>query len=73
MAIKAVLASGVPRNARIVLAATFLRMTLLLYTLAHARSVCATKNSQPVLAKTTQMHDIVIGLFVNRYAFGRAV
>src|SRR5438093_5073312 len=23
--------------------------------------------------KTTQMHDIVIGLFVNRYAFGRAV
>jgi insertion element IS1 protein InsB len=24
-------------------------------------------------AKTTQMHDIVIGLFVNRYAFGRAV
>jgi insertion element IS1 protein InsB len=24
-------------------------------------------------AKTTQMHDIVIGLFVNRSAFGRAV
>jgi insertion element IS1 protein InsB len=24
-------------------------------------------------SKTTQMHDIVIGLFVNRYAFGRAV
>jgi len=24
-------------------------------------------------AKTTQMHDLVIGLFVNRYAFGRAV
>jgi insertion element IS1 protein InsB len=23
-------------------------------------------------SKTTQMHDIVIGLFVNRYAFGRA-
>ena len=22
-------------------------------------------------SKTTQMHDIVIGLFVNRYAFGR--
>ena len=24
-------------------------------------------------SKTTQMHDIMIGLFVNRYAFGRAV
>ena len=24
-------------------------------------------------SKTSQMHDIVIGLFVNRYAFGRAV
>ena len=24
-------------------------------------------------SKTTQMHDIVIGLFVNRYAFGRAL
>jgi hypothetical protein len=24
-------------------------------------------------SKTTQMHDIVIGLFVNRYTFGRAV
>jgi insertion element IS1 protein InsB len=24
-------------------------------------------------SKTTQMHDIVIGLFVNRYAFGREV
>jgi insertion element IS1 protein InsB len=24
-------------------------------------------------SKTTQMHDIVIGWFVNRYAFGRAV
>ena len=24
-------------------------------------------------SKTTRMHDIVIGLFVNRYAFGRAV
>ncbi len=24
-------------------------------------------------SKTTQMHDIVIGLFVNRYAFGQAV
>jgi len=24
-------------------------------------------------SKTTQRHDIVIGLFVNRYAFGRAV
>ena len=24
-------------------------------------------------SKSTQMHDIVIGLFVNRYAFGRAV
>src|SRR5207245_5210432 len=24
-------------------------------------------------SKTTQMHDIVIGFFVNRYAFGRAV
>jgi insertion element IS1 protein InsB len=24
-------------------------------------------------SKTTQMHDIVVGLFVNRYAFGRAV
>ena len=24
-------------------------------------------------SKTTQMHDIVIGLFVNSYAFGRAV
>ena len=24
-------------------------------------------------SKTTQMHDIVIGLFVNRYAFARAV
>ena len=24
-------------------------------------------------SKLTQMHDIVIGLFVNRYAFGRAV
>jgi insertion element IS1 protein InsB len=24
-------------------------------------------------SKTTQMHDIVLGLFVNRYAFGRAV
>jgi insertion element IS1 protein InsB len=24
-------------------------------------------------SKTTQMHDLVIGLFVNRYAFGRAV
>ena len=24
-------------------------------------------------SKTIQMHDIVIGLFVNRYAFGRAV
>src|SRR6266478_4349624 len=24
-------------------------------------------------SKTTQMHDIVIGLFVNRFAFGRAV
>jgi len=24
-------------------------------------------------SKTTQMHDIVISLFVNRYAFGRAV
>ena len=24
-------------------------------------------------SQTTQMHDIVIGLFVNRYAFGRAV
>ena len=23
-------------------------------------------------SKTTQMHDIVLGLFVNRYAFGRA-
>jgi len=25
------------------------------------------------LSKAIQMHDIVIGLFVNRYAFGRAV
>jgi len=24
-------------------------------------------------SKSTQMHDIVIGVFVNRYAFGRAV
>jgi insertion element IS1 protein InsB len=24
-------------------------------------------------SKTVQMHDIVIGLFVSRYAFGRAV
>jgi len=24
-------------------------------------------------SQSTQMHDIVIGLFVNRYAFGRAV
>ena len=24
-------------------------------------------------SKTTQMHDIVLGLFMNRYAFGRAV
>jgi IS1 transposase len=24
-------------------------------------------------SKTTQMHDIVLGLFVNRYAFGRPV
>ena len=24
-------------------------------------------------SKSTQMHDIVIGLFVNRYEFGRAV
>jgi IS1 family transposase len=24
-------------------------------------------------SKTTQMHDIVLGLFVNRYAFGRVV
>ena len=24
-------------------------------------------------SKTSQMHDIVLGLFVNRYAFGRAV
>jgi insertion element IS1 protein InsB len=24
-------------------------------------------------SKTTQMHDIVLGLFGNRYAFGRAV
>ena len=24
-------------------------------------------------SKSMQMHDIVIGLFVNRYAFGRAV
>ena len=24
-------------------------------------------------SKSAQMHDIVIGLFVNRYAFGRAV
>lgn len=24
-------------------------------------------------SKSTQMHDIVIGLFVNRYAFGRPV
>jgi insertion element IS1 protein InsB len=24
-------------------------------------------------SKSTRMHDIVIGLFVNRYAFGRAV
>lgn len=24
-------------------------------------------------AKTRQMHDIVVGLFVNRYAFGRVV
>jgi transposase-like protein len=24
-------------------------------------------------SKSTQLHDIVIGLFVNRYAFGRAV
>jgi insertion element IS1 protein InsB len=24
-------------------------------------------------SKTTQMHDLVIGLFVNRAAFGRAV
>ena len=24
-------------------------------------------------SRSTQMHDIVIGLFVNRYAFGRAV
>src|SRR5215471_17956483 len=24
-------------------------------------------------SKTTQMHDVVLGLFVNRYAFGRAV
>jgi insertion element IS1 protein InsB len=24
-------------------------------------------------SKTTQMHDLVIGLFVNRSAFGRAV
>jgi insertion element IS1 protein InsB len=24
-------------------------------------------------SKTIQMHDIVLGLFVNRYAFGRAV
>jgi insertion element IS1 protein InsB len=24
-------------------------------------------------SKSVQMHDIVIGLFVNRYAFGRAV
>jgi insertion element IS1 protein InsB len=25
------------------------------------------------VSKTTQMHDLVIGLFVNRYAFGQAV
>jgi len=25
------------------------------------------------LSKTPQMHDVVIGLFVNSYAFGRAV
>jgi insertion element IS1 protein InsB len=24
-------------------------------------------------SKTTQMHDLVLGLFVNRSAFGRAV
>jgi hypothetical protein len=24
-------------------------------------------------SKSTQMHDIVIGLFVNRYAFGRTL
>jgi insertion element IS1 protein InsB len=24
-------------------------------------------------SKSVQIHDIVIGLFVNRYAFGRAV
>jgi insertion element IS1 protein InsB len=27
----------------------------------------------PCFSKTTQMHAIVMGLFVNRYAFGRAV
>ncbi len=48
-------------------------MTLLPSTGANVSSFCATENSQPVLSKTTQMHDIVIGLFVNRYAFGRAV
>jgi insertion element IS1 protein InsB len=33
------------------------------------RLVCKTV----CFSKSTQMHDIVIGLFVNRYAFGRAV
>src|SRR2546425_1136754 len=48
MAITAFLASAVPRNAPHRSDRNFLRMTLSLYTLAHARSVCATKNSQPV-------------------------
>ena len=33
--------------------------------LASRKTIC--------FSKTTQMHDIVIGLFVNCYAFGRAV
>jgi hypothetical protein len=31
------------------------------------------KRTPICFSKTTQMHDIVIGLFVNRYAFERAV
>jgi hypothetical protein len=30
-------------------------------------------NLQPVISKTTRMHDLVLGLFINRYAFGVAI
>jgi insertion element IS1 protein InsB len=39
----------------------------------HERIGLGHTRRRDCFSKSVQMHDIVIGLFVNRYAFGRAV